>query len=403
MLTMNKSKGRSMTKQNGKTKTKSAAKAAKPSVKPSDKAVTKAGLKAFAKAAATGDLAAVRRLTARHPAVARSWQPITDAAFNGHADIVKFLLDHGADANILSATNHRHRPLHRVVEHKKSIAKTSHHLDVVKVLLENGGDVNARGTWCHVTPIALAAMGPEAQFLPLLLPYLDQYDLYTAAILGQTRQVATILKRDPAKAKTPDINGLTALHYVAASRLGNDDAEMSEKLKRIAEMLIDAGADIHAPARLGQYAAMPPIHFASGNKSVLQLLVLKGADAAAALLPALWAGDYEIAEMLFHAGADLKGKRAGAWVSDFVHWGHYPHAEWLIERGADVNGRTKDGRTALHWAVQRGASAEFVRFLFDHGADASLHDADGTTALSLAKSKNRPRLALLLQKHGAKE
>jgi ankyrin repeat protein len=399
MLTMNKSKGRSMTKQNEKTKAKGAAKAAKPS----EKAVTKAGLKAFAKAAAAGDVPAVRRLTARHPALAHGWQPITDAAFNGHADVVKFLLDHGADANILSATNHRHRPLHRVVEHKKSIAKTAQHLDVVKILLENGGDVNARGTWCNVTPIALAAMGPEAQFLPLLLPYLDQYDLYTAAILGQTRQVATILKRDPARAKIPDINGLTALHYVAASRLGNDDAAMSEKLKRIAEMLIDAGADLHAPARLGHYAAMPPIHFASGNKSVLQLLVLKGADAAAALLPALWAGDYEIAEMLFRAGANLKSKQAGAWMSDFVHWGHYPHAEWLIERGTDVNGRTKDGRTALHWAVQRGASAEFVRFLFDHGADASLHDAEGATALSLAKSKNRSRLSALLQKHGAKE
>lgn len=365
------------------------------------KAATKAEVKGFIKAAAAGDLAVVHRMIDRHAELTNHWEPTHEAAFHGHAAVLQTLLDAGANANSLSANSHRHRPLHRVIEHKKSLVKTAGHLEVIRILLENGADVHARGGTLGVTAIALAAMGHEAQFLPLLMPYLDRWDLCTAAVLGETRHVATILKRDPSKATTADINQLTPLHYVAASRLGGEDPKAGENLKRVAEMLIDAGADVHAPAKVGSYAALPPIHFAAGNKSVLQTLVLHGADPIAALSPALWNGDYEIAETLVHAGASLKTKRAGEWVSDFTRWGHYPHAKWLIERGADVNGRTSGGRTALHWAVQRGASAELLRFLFDHGADATLHDAEGCTALSLALSKDRTRLIELLQKHGS--
>ena len=358
---------------------------------------TRAQVKAFTQAAIAGNLPAVRRWIAQYPQLTAHFEPLHEAAFAGHADIVQTLLDAGADANAVSGNHHHYRPLHRVIEHKKALVKTPRHLDVVRILLENGADVHARGTWCGVTAIALAAMGHEAEFLPLLLPYLDRFDIFTAAILGRTRQVATLLKRDPTKATTPDINNLTPLHYVAASRLGNVDPAVDEQLARIAGLFIDAGADVNAPARIGQYSALPPIHFAAGNKTILQTLLQHGADPTDALSAVLWNGDYEIAETLLRAGASLKTDQAGEWVSDFSRWGHTPQAKWLIESGADVNGRTSDGRTALHWAVQRGASTDLIRYLCDRGADAKLHDADGHTALQLAFAKKRTRLIPLLQ------
>ena len=367
------------------------------------KSPTRAEVKNFTKAAAAGDVAAVQRMVEQFPELTTHWEPLHEAAFEGHVAVVQALLDAGTDANAVSTNQHLHRPLHRVIEPKKPVVKTAQHLEVVRILLENGADVNTRGSGYGVTAIALAAMGHTAEFLPILMPYLDRWDIYTAAILGQTRQVTTILKRDPTAATTPDINNLTPLHYVAASRLGSDDPVASERLKRVAEALIDAGADVNAPAPIGFYEALPPIHFAAGNKSVLQVLVLRGADPSAALSPALWNADYEIAETLVHTGASLKTRQIGEWVSDFLRWGHYPQAKWLIERGADVNGRTADGRTALHWAVQRGASTDLIRYLFDHGADVTLHDAEGSTALSLAIAKDRSSLIRLLQKHGATE
>ena len=45
------------------------------------------------------------------------------AAFTGSTEIVRLLVEHGADPNVISRNNHRHRPLHRVLEHKKTIPR----------------------------------------------------------------------------------------------------------------------------------------------------------------------------------------------------------------------------------------------------------------------------------------
>jgi ankyrin repeat protein len=319
-----------------------------------------------------------------------------DAALNGHVDVVRFLLDAGADANAKSMKSGHHRPLHRVVEHRKSMPKTARQVEIVKLLLEGGADVSARATAINVTPIALAAMGPEPQFLPLLLAYLDRWDLFTAAVMGEPRQVATILQRDPARANAADVNGMTALHYVAASRLGRIDPARAAGLARVAELLIAAGADVNA--KVGD-DPLPVIYFAAGNPPVLRQLLANGASPADAMQPTLRNADYETAKHLLDAGADVKSPRASAWVAEFVHRGLYMQARWLIERGADANGCTaSDGRSALHWAAQRGASVEFAQFLLDHGADVYQRDARGATPLDLAKAKAkaRPRLVDLL-------
>ncbi len=368
------------------------------------RAASPATIKRFAKAAGEGDLSMVRRLADKHPQLVCHWEPLLDAAHAGHADVVRFLLELGADANVLAANAHEHRPLHRVVEHGKSHCKTEKHVEVVQALLENGADVMARGTWLHVTPIALAAMGPEPRFLVPMLTYLDHWDIFHAAVAAQEPHVAMILRRDPQQARALDVNGFTPLHYAAASRLGVEDADMALRLKQIADQLIEAGADPGAKAQFHHGDALTPAYFAAGNKSVLQPLLLAGADATDALFPALGAADFEVAALLLLAGADVKSRRAANQVAEFTHLGHYPQARWLVEHGADANGRTdSDGRTALHWAATRGASAEFVRVLLDHRASPNLHDADGATPLALAKSKNRERLAALLQKHGATE
>src|SRR5206468_4462137 len=55
------------------------------------------------------------------------WKPIMDAAFRGDAARVKILLAAGADPNVVSATAHRHRPLHRAIEFKKTQRRGAEH------------------------------------------------------------------------------------------------------------------------------------------------------------------------------------------------------------------------------------------------------------------------------------
>ena len=46
-----------------------------------------------------------------------------NACYGGHDEVVAFLIDQGADVNVLAPTAHRYRPLHRTVEFKKTAPK----------------------------------------------------------------------------------------------------------------------------------------------------------------------------------------------------------------------------------------------------------------------------------------
>ena len=65
-----------------------------------------------------------------------TWTPMTFAANNGHFDIVKMLIDAGADVN--ARDTDEWTPLHFAARYASS--------DVVKMLIEAGADVNARTT-----------------------------------------------------------------------------------------------------------------------------------------------------------------------------------------------------------------------------------------------------------------
>ncbi len=105
-------------------------------------------------AAALGDAARVRAILQRDPAAvhARStdgWTPLHLAAFMGHPEVARILLDHGADIEAVATNGIANRPLHAALAGKESP-------EVLDLLLAKGADVNARAE-ADVTPLHLAA------------------------------------------------------------------------------------------------------------------------------------------------------------------------------------------------------------------------------------------------------
>ena len=128
---------------------------------------------------------------------ADGWTPLHLAAYFGHPDAAKALLNKGADVNARSTNAMRNTPLHAAV--------AGRNLAIVKLLLDFGADVNATqsGGW---TPLHAAAQGGLAEIAALLVKAgadrsLRAGNQQTAADLALANghaAVVEILERQPA-------------------------------------------------------------------------------------------------------------------------------------------------------------------------------------------------------------
>ena len=146
-----------------------------------------------------------------------------------------------------------------------------------------------------------------------------------------------VLLRDGADVNASAGDGMTALHWAA------DAGEVE-----IAKILIDAGANVHALTRLGDYT---PLHLASRQGSAL-------------LIEALLAGGASPESNSTAGGSSALHFAAGA--------GSVEAIRMLLEHGAEVNGREASrGQTPLMFAAAKGR-ADAIRALLANGADAAL-------------------------------
>ncbi len=350
--------------------------------------------KQLTEAARSGDLNTVNAMLKEDPEAALNWQPIMTAAFEGNTEVVRVLLEHGADPNVLSRNNHRHRPLHRVLEHKRTIPKGPHHVETVRVLLEHGARVDLRGGHGRMTAPCLAAVGGEIQFLPAIRVHIEEWDIFVCASLGEEDCARALLDEDADLANAVDENRWRPLNYCTASKVGGDDNVLAAHLEAIIALLLERGAEVNRPP--------PALTSAVGNPSMMRALLAAGAKPDPGLISALWNVDYDSVELLLEAGADIRHPAVDDTLSELVQYGTYNMARFLIDQGANVNG-TDDhrGRTALHWAAVRGAKKEFVQYLFDQGADPSIKDQDGATALDISRERKRKMIESMLLERGA--
>lgn len=252
-------------------------------------------------AAYRGDLAAVKRLVAQGINVneknaygatalmmAAGGTPITSQTYDGSTEVLAYLIDHGAEVNVLGGNDTT--ALRFAVMH--------HNTDSVKLLLDHGADVNA-GRGSGRTALAESVVREDPGIVQLLLDqgaavngYADsngqtplmlavaRYHPFPADLDQNASWVEVVRKSRPlmvqneivemllthgAETYGVDHNGETTLTLAA---LGGRTS--------IVKTLVEHGAKINAPNRHGRTALM--MAASDGNETLVKYLLKMAAD-----------------------------------------------------------------------------------------------------------------------------
>lgn len=300
--------------------------------------------------------------------------PLGIASRNGRADVVKILIDRGAD--VAAEGPNRQTALHLAV-------KNGHH-ETVNLLVEAGATLSARNEHGQ-TPLHVAALAGYTDIESLALKGADlearqedgQTILHLAAIHNREKVVRLLLDRgvnQSAKDKTQ----LTALHL--AAQRGHE---------RIVELLSKKRGNLLARNTSGQDPLILAAQ-ANGRESIIRIMVEQGADLTArdvsgrgALEYAAMRGDDAVVRLLIEKDAPLDSRDGFGRTA--LHYasmrGHVSTVRLLIKKGFEINAADKDGWTALHYACRIGCR-EVERVLEEAGADLLHRDRLGRRAFS---------------------
>jgi ankyrin repeat protein len=256
-----------------------------------------------------GDLERVKRLLAENPELINSRNsysrfPLEMAAQTGQVDVVKFLLEKGADVNLNrgGAT-----ALHMAAIYG---GKT----EVISLLLEAGADINAR-TGNGDTPLNLAVMGKQKEIAELLLANGGEINLknqnftqllYISAS-GGIKKIADLALEKEVDLFFKTRNGNTMLHAASEGGLAEFALLLLQKGVDMEAANVYGQTPLHLAAREGHFPIVElfstkgagfdaqtkngktPLHFAKekGHEGIVEYLKNKGADTAEWTLPEL--------------------------------------------------------------------------------------------------------------------
>jgi ankyrin repeat protein len=168
----------------------------------------------------------------------------------------------------------------------------------------------------------------------------------------------------------------------------------------IVQLLIDSGADVEgatSPAVGGEH----PLHLAATRSlgaSTARLLINRGAQLDARdkagrtpLITAVMADNFEVADVLIAAGADLEAVDSNLGASPLswaACWRRFRAAKYLLSKGAQINRRAgPEGDTALHQAVMCCHAPDMIKYLVANGADVNATNYKGLTPMDRAFNK----------------
>ncbi|PVZ98621.1 hypothetical protein BB558_005371 [Smittium angustum] len=291
---------------------------------------------------------------------------VQGASSNGYLDIVKNLVENGAD-------------IHQNNEVALKEASENGYLDIVKYLVENGANIHADQEWA-------LGMASKSGYLDVV-KYLVEKGAKVQARENLALGIACINERlDIVKyliENGADLKAESWWRKVFKDKNAHLD---------VVDYLVERGLNYHI-----RRIFVLGVASSKGRLDIVKFLVENGADIHENFDEALrWASyndHLEIVKYLVKNGADIHAEDDDALVSASES-GYLDVVKYLVENGADVHAEYS---CALMFASQEGHLG-VVKYLVENGVDIHVNDDD---ALSLASEKGHLEVVKYLVENGA--
>ena len=286
------------------------------------------------------------------------------ACSDGREDVVKLLLDTGADPTITDTNGDS--SLHAAIDGRCTTV-------ILQQIIVHGVHVNNANN-DSATPLLLACGAAQTESVKLLLK----------------------AKADP---NIADADGDTSLHEAVAANCS----------KGLLQEIISCGAEMNAVNKKGVSALL--LGCCLGHTDSVEVLLNAGADPTildevgySCLFAAVDGRcSTNILQALIDRGAHIGVKRKDGTNALLCacRTKQSESVRFLLEAGADVNISTPDGNTCLHVAVCGNCSKDTLRQIIQHGVCVNAVNKRRETALILACSSAQVQNVNMLLENGA--
>jgi ankyrin repeat protein len=383
-------------------------------------------------AARAGDLTRLSAEVARDPGLARAGNetgdtPLHHAAENGHLEIVRFLLRHGAHADAVRGDGRR--PIHLALMKNWLVGVHDDRAAIVETLLGHGAEytpfiaalrgdheylrdalasdrsaANHEDT-CHHRPLSAAVRRGDMELVRVLLqhgadPRLPEegaphgHALWIAVHDGSSELARLLLEHGADPNGMVDSSGTPMGLAVAASQRHPESSPHAEM-----RALLRAHGGVDTPPmneRLGRLVAERRFDELERllRENPDRIPNEEGTGGEGVLMGPASAGDHELLALLMKLGARVP--RVTKWAP-YYYFKHEATARFLLEHGMDPDHMNWHRFTLLHHMAAEGEVGK-ARLLIEHGANLDAVDEEyRSTPLGVAaRAGRRETLELLL-------